>query len=493
MVDQDANIAFLYRDVVRANSNLPAIVTESVALSHGQLLGAAVALARKFSKLGVDRNAIVALNTGDAIISTATLLATALIGCQMVTASEILANQNLKKPTHFFRTFEAAGKKGVGFVEITGDWFADTPENPIDAVDQFAGYSHVKDPWLILHTSGTTGKPKFLELTHRVVRDRTLAITDDFPTAAVTCAMLFNPTSRPFFARAIGALMNACTIVHSQTPAFWKTAGVNTVFCSPSQFEAFIAKNEFTFRFRKVEVSGAKLEDDVARSLAKWFDTIIDVYGASETNKSYMTEISVDDAGEVTRTGMSCGSEIEIRDSEGRLCLPGKLGTVRVRNSYLVDGYVENPDATAKAFIDGWFLPGDIARWGANGTLNIAGRTDEVISFGGVKIDAFLIDTIIKSTPGVRDAISIRSPKSDRREIVAFVVFEDDINRGNCLQEIRTNYQAYTGLPCFLGPLHPIAEVPYDEDGRPMRYLCEQMLLANATKATETEAARDVR
>lgn len=490
---QDASIAFQYRDVVKKFGNFPAIITDGAVLSHGQLLSASIALAHRFEELGVCRNALVALNTGDAIVSTATLLATSLLGCQLVTANEVLANQAFMKPTHFFRTSDASGKKGVDFLEITSEWFKDAPESPIDAVGLFPGYERPDDPWLILHTSGTTGRPKFLELSHQIVSDRTSAIAADFPTASVTCAMLFNPTSRPFFARAIGALLNACTIVESQDPVFWRTVGVNTVFCSPSQFETFNAKIPLTGRFKKVEVSGAKLEDSVAILMAKSFNEIIDVYGASETNKSYMTKVVVDEVGAVAREGWNCGSEIEIRDTEGRLCIPGKLGTVRVRNNFLVKGYVSEPEATAKAFVDGWFIPGDIARWGTNGTLNIVGRTDEVISFGGIKIDACLIDTIIKSTAGVRDAISIRSPKNDRREIVAFVVFEPDVERNLCVQEIRSNYQAYTGLPCFLGPLHEIGEVPYDEDGRPMRYLCEQMLLASASGAQERAAARTAR
>jgi acyl-coenzyme A synthetase/AMP-(fatty) acid ligase len=273
-------------------------------------------------------------------------------------------------------------------------------------------------------------------------------------------------------------LLNACTLVDSRDPDFWKRSGVNVLFCSPGQFETFHSGFPFTHRFAKVEVSGAKLDDDVARLLAGHFDEIVDVYGASETNKSYVNHVTVDDAGQVTRKGKHFDSEVEVRDTEGRPILVGQIGEVRVRNDYMIPGYLAAPEATQKAFVDGWFIPGDLARWGANGTLEVLGRVDEVISFGGVKIDGKLIDMIIKGVPGIQDAVSVRSPKIERREIVGFIVFEDGVNKALCVQNVRDAYQHYTGLPCFLGPLHEIKEVPYDEDGRPMRHLCEQMLSA---------------
>lgn len=115
----------------------------------------------------------------------------------------------------------------------------------------------------------------------------------------------------------------------------------------------------------------------------------------------------------------------------------------------------------------------------------MVGRSDEVISFGGIKIDAQLIDLIIKGTPGVVDAICVKSPKPDRNEVCAFVVFDETVDRNNCVVQIRERYQEHTGLPCFLGPIHEIDKVPYSENGRPMRSLLEQVIIGESAPAKE--------
>lgn len=468
-------LAMSFAEVAREYPEFPAIISSAGTITYAQLLSAAVGFATRLRVMGVTRRSLVAINTGDMPSSVAVLLATSLLGCRLITTSEMLAKHKQVTPTHFLRTRDAAGKRGVDFTEIDETWFADLPADPFAVLEGFDIDANPEDPWLLLHTSGTTGKPKFFALSQRIVHDRTQAIAEDFPPLSVTCAMLFNPTSRPFYARAMGALLNGGTLVDSTDAGFWKANGVNTVFCSPSQYLEFLQRDGMAARFDKVEISGAKLDDETARRLAQNFDHIIDVYGASETNKSYTTDVRVTPEGKVQRIGRAFDSVLEVVDSAGTPLPAGQAGHLRVRNSYMVKGYLNNPKATAENFKDGWFWPGDIASIDADGKLDIIGRSDEVISFGGVKIDAQIIDNVFRLTPGVKDGICVRSPREDRREVIGFVVFEDGIEPARCIAAIRENYQAYTGLPCFLGKIHVIDAVPYDENGRPMRAQCAQM------------------
>ena len=487
---QDKNIAMLFAQVVRTFPTFPAIVSDITVITYAQLLAASIAFAKRFQQDGVDRSSTVTLNTGDMPTALASLFATSLLGCRLVTAGAVLRKQKAIKATHFYRTSDAkGGRKDGAFTEIDASWFEEAESAALNDVIQFPGYSSPDDIWQILHTSGTTGKPKFIGLTHRIVADRTAAIKNDFPVAQTTCAMLFNCTSRPFYARAIGALLNAGTIVDSKDAQLWRRAGVNVVFCSPSQYHSFVGKYGVPPRFKKVEISGAKLDDETARLLAKSFDTIIDIYGASETNKSFANVVSVDGDGTVVRRGQPLDSVVEIIDDNGQPCRAGNSGTVRVKNGYMAPGYIGAPDATARNFVDGFFYPGDVAKWGANGELDVIGRTDEVISFGGIKIDAQLIDLILQSVHGVKDAICFKSPKADVREVLAFVVFEDTIDREDCILRIREEYQKHTGLPCFLGRIHEIDAIPYSENGRPLRSLCQDIVLkrSGARPASETE------
>ena len=460
--------------IAKGYSDFPAIINEVSNVTYERLAFGVEVFVQRFSDLGVDQDAIVALNSNDIQTTVSTLLATAIIGCQLVSTSEALAKQGLLKPTHFFRTFEAKGKAGINFIEIDNNWFPS--EGIHNRRPMQLSQLKLDVPWLWLNTSGTTGKPKFFCLTQRMAADRTKAIEEDFPLASSTCAMLFNNMSRPFFARALGALLHAGAIVDSDDPEIWYRHGVGSVFCSPGQFELWSRKYQPKHIFARVEVSGAKLEDELAVQLSKNFYNILDVYGASETNKSFANLIEIGPQGQIIRSGKPLDSIVEINNDEGELCSEGEKGIVRVRNGYLVEGYLKAEKSTHENFRDGWFYPGDIAFWGANGELVICGRTDEIISFGGVKIDANLIDLIIKSVPGVVDAISIKSPKKGRLEVCAFVVYEDAVDTTQVNFKIRDAYESRTGFPCFLGPIHQTTKIPYSSEGRPLRAAFELLL-----------------
>ncbi|MDB4111954.1 acyl--CoA ligase [Yoonia sp.] len=475
---RSGDVGHAFQRIARDYQNFPALVSPQMHLTYVELLSVAVSFAHRMRELGVTRKSVVAINTGDTVASVAMLLATSFLGCQFVVASMVIARQKVVTPTHFFKTPEAAGKKGVPFVAIDMSWMPQTPCDISTALDDFEGYENEGDPWMYLHTSGTTGNPKMLALSHGAVFRRTMAVSGDFPTAQTTMASLFGNTSRPFYARALGCLLHAGTIVDSYDVGFWKTAGVNVVFGSPRQLERFFAESPLPSKIARLEVSGAKMTDDLAIKLSAMFHQVTDVYGASETSKSFSNIIECTPDGAVKRTGKPLDSVIEIRDDSGAICPPGVPGGVRVRNDYMTSGYLAAPQATAKSFRDGWFHPGDVAQWGPQGELEVIGRNDDVLSFGGLKLDAALVDLIITVTPGVKDAICFKNPKEGaNNEILAFVVFEDVTNRALCVSNIRENYQNKLNLPCFLGNIHAVDAVPRNDEGKPMRALCQQMVL----------------
>ena len=300
--------------------------------------------------------------------------------------------------------------------------------------DDFTDFSSPDADWLYLHTSGTTGRAKYIALSERMVKDRTAAIAADFPFQQTTLATTFSPTSRPFFARAIATLMNAGAIVDSRDLNFWTRAGVNLVCGSPLQIAKFMEGCSFSPRVARIEVSGAKLPEETALVLLNNFNLVVDVYGAAETSKTYENTVMRDPEGRIIKKGRRLDSEVEIVSAQGRPCKAGEVGSVRVRNPYMADGYLKAPDATAKSFRDGWFYPGDIATWGENGELVIIGREDDVINIGGYKLNAGMLDMLFGAVPGVREAISFHNPKPNAVEkILVFVVFEKDAARANVI------------------------------------------------------------
>ena len=99
----------------------------------------------------------------------------------------------------------------------------------------------------------------------------------------------------------------------------------------------------------------------------------------------------------------------------------------------MVDGYVGNPEATARAFRDGWFYPGDTGSLTADGMLIIRGREASVLNIGGDKVRPELVEEALTSFPGVEQA-AVFTHKSDMDvpELWAALVCRADLDLGAC-------------------------------------------------------------
>ena len=156
---------------------------------------------------------------------------------------------------------------------------------------------------------------------------------------------------------------------------------------------------------------------------------------------------------------------------------------VRVKNGYMASGYLTDHEASKTAFRDGWFYPGDIARWGERDELQVLRRDDDVFNIGGSKVHALGVERILVATDGITDAACFLNPKEGaKEELFAFVVIEDGKNP---LQVVAS---AKYGCGEKLGPnfvprvLRPVAAIPRKANGHPDRALCAQQVLDVAAK-----------
>jgi acyl-CoA synthetase (AMP-forming)/AMP-acid ligase II len=105
------------------------------------------------------------------------------------------------------------------------------------------------------------------------------------------------------------------------------------------------------------------------------------------------------------------GTELRIADEDGRALPRGERGFVRLRSPGCVEGYLDDPEATARAFRDGWFIPGDVGHLTPEGALVLAGRGDDMMNLGTIKIFPAEIEAMAREFPGVADcaAFALRS------------------------------------------------------------------------------------
>lgn len=476
-LSQPYNLARHYDEVARDNADFPAIIGPDMVLTHGDFRQIVHRIAGRLAAAGVGPGSIVALNAAQMVETLGVLLATAHLGAGFIMANPVLAKTRKVIPTHFFRTPQMSGHPAVPFQLIGPDWFsADGPGFAPQPSDPDA-------PWLYLHTSGSTGTPKFIGLSQQMVRLRSRAAQVDFPFRATTLATYFDAGSRPFFARGLAALLQACTIVDSTDPLFWRECGVNLVAASPIQIIQAFGDTPLSPRIARAEVSGARIPDAEAIRLLDSFDMVLDVYGASETSKSFANQILRDPAGALVQHGRPQDSQVQIVDDAGNLVGPGMVGAVRVKNPYMAAGYIDDPSATAESFREGWFYPGDLASWSDQGALRIVGRSDDVINLGGYKIYGNLLDGLIMSVPGVTSAISLRNPIAGASHMVlAFIVYDDPSNAYQINELVIQTCWQRLGFQLSMQALRPIDAIPMDSKGSPDRRACAALVLAKAAE-----------
>lgn len=472
MTPPPSNIAHEFATIARAHPDLPAIIARDITLPYGKLAAIAEAFAARMIQNGIGPGATVALDTSDVIAAIANMLATARIGARFAGISKDLLDAGLA--THLLKTPDRPGRPDLTYIDVDRTW---SPKYFTDAATHLKGITYPDPdlPWWILHTSATTGAAKFMDLSQKAVFDRSMAVTTDFHAFKTSLCLFFACNTRPFYVRVTAALLNSCRIVDSYDPAFMAQHGVNLVCGAPAAAVEWVRTLSPEPRFKRLQVSGAPLHDDDARLLLTRFETVEDVYGSSETNKSFSNRNTLVD-GALHQVGQPADSDLEIVDDAGQPVAPGVLGVVRVRNGYCVRGYIDRPEATERAFRDGWFYPGDLASWGDNGTLQIKGRVDEVINLSGRKIDPLTVERSLMSVKGVAMAACFVDPTgADRQKMMAFVTLTDRFATDDVVPRAHAACLAANGAAATPQTILVVDAIPLTNDGIPRRGECAEM------------------
>ncbi|HEY2564165.1 MAG TPA: AMP-binding protein [Acidimicrobiales bacterium] len=280
------------------------------------------------------------------------------------------------------------------------------------------------EPHVIFFTSGSSGKPKGVELSHRASRLRILGDASMWPSGALVCMF-------PQFHMA--GWFGPMTV--------WASAD-EVVYVERAEADALLAAVHERRAVRLYAIPAVWrriLEADRSPydlSCLRYCDT-----GTSSTTPELLSAIT--DAFPGTQTSITYGSTEaggvcrlwpqDIHRKPGSVGPPALGSEVRlsedgellVRNPVLMNGYFRDPDATAAALVDGWFHTGDLAERDEEGYYSIVGRAREVIRTGGETVAPVEVDNVMLSIPGVVDAAVAGVPDDDWGELVtAFVVLQ---------------------------------------------------------------------
>jgi acyl-CoA synthetase (AMP-forming)/AMP-acid ligase II/thioesterase domain-containing protein/acyl carrier protein len=312
------------------------------------------------------------------------------------------------------------------------------PGEKVDHGDPPPGEApHGTDVALLLHTSGTTSRPKLVPLTQEnLVASarhiaRSLALT-----AADRCLNVM-----PLFhihgleAAVLASLVAGAGVVCCPGfvgPKFfeWIEEFQPTWYTAVPTLHQLVllrakTRNEPAARtsLRFIRSCSSALAPSLMQELERVFHVpVIEAYGMTEAAHQMASNPLPPGKRKPGSVGIPAGPEISIMDDAGKLLPPGAAGEVVIRGPNVTAGYCENPSANAAAFTEGWFRTGDEGWIDAEGYLFLNGRKKEIINRGGEKICPREIDEVLLSHPAVAQAIAFAVPDSLLGEAVAAVV-----------------------------------------------------------------------
>lgn len=291
------------------------------------------------------------------------------------------------------------------------------------------------DTAVLLYTSGTTGKPKGAELTHRnlTTNARTTAecITEiDENDVILGCLPLFHSFGLSCVLNA--AIYRAACV--TLIPRFDAGHALEimqrdhvTVFAGvPTMYSALLnypEKERDTPTLRSCISGGASLPVEVLRAFEAAFDCkILEGYGLSETSPAASFNLPTAERRAGTVGCALPGVALRVLDAQGAELPDGEIGEIVIRGENVMRGYWRRPEATAEAIVDGWFHSGDLGVRDRDGYFSIVDRKKDMIIRGGYNVYPREVEEVLYEHPDVLEAAVVGIPHPELGQEVAAAV-----------------------------------------------------------------------
>jgi acyl-CoA synthetase (AMP-forming)/AMP-acid ligase II len=297
---------------------------------------------------------------------------------------------------------------------------------------------------MILHTSGTTSRPKRVPIRHRNLIASAANIVEAYQLTAKDTTLCLMPLFH--IHGLVGCLLatfaSGGTLVCPNgfnALEFWKwveTYQPTWYSAAPTMHQMILARasrNEAIVKahpFRFIRSSSAPLPPIVIEQMESTLKApVIESYSMTEAAHLMTTNPLPPKTRKPGTVGFGFGVEAGIMDEQGKLLPQRSLGEVVVKGKNVIDGYENNPEANATAFVKGWFRTGDQGMMDEDGYLRLTGRLKELINRGGEKISPLEVDDVLLRHSAVAEALAFAVPhKSLGEEIHAAVVLKSKVS-----------------------------------------------------------------
>ena len=337
---------------------------------------------------------------------------------------------------------EVAKKLGVRVIDLValeraGDFSLEPRETLSAPAPAHPGVAHPDDIALVLHTSGTTSRPKIVPLTQRNVSASATSIRSTLAFSGADRGLNIMPLFHIHgLIAGIMAPLSAGASVFC-TPGFdalkffswmdeahptWYTAVPTmhqAILSRASRNKEVIARNPLRF----LRSSSSSIPPQVIRELEEVFGApLIEAYGMTEASHQMASNPLPPRARKPGSVGLAAGPEVQIMDDDGNLLPAGEIGEIVIRGGNVTPGYENNEKANKEGFTNGWFRTGDQGSLDSEGYLSLTGRLKEIINRGGEKISPREVDEVLMDHPAVAQVVTFGIPHPKLGEEVGAVV-----------------------------------------------------------------------
>ena len=313
--------------------------------------------------------------------------------------------------------------------------------------------SNPEDIALILHTSGTTSRPKRVPLAHKHLLASARNVANTYALDAVDVALCVMPLFHVhgLVASTLATLSAGGTVVvvpRFDALSFWATVREHQVTwysAVPTIHQILLTRSRRSMRpsgseqLRFIRSCSAALPAAMMLELEDKFGVpVLQAYGMTEAAHQIASNPLCGDR-KPGSVGCATGVEIAILDNDGEQLSRGQRGEVCIKGSNVFSGYEDNPDANAASFTRGWFRTGDQGFLDQDGYLTLLGRIKELINRGGEKISPQEIDEVLIAHASVAEAVCFAVPDPMYgEEVAAAVVLNQPETENDLIQHCRS-------------------------------------------------------
>jgi acyl-coenzyme A synthetase/AMP-(fatty) acid ligase len=428
--------------------------------------------AQHLSRRGVGRDSIVAIDVENVVVKCALTLACALVGAPWVEATPPVLRDRKVPFTHLCFGVDKRHAENMNQFKIDGSW-----SKPLSGAPANLAPGGPDDVWTYAQSSGTTGTPKFMAVTHSRNEEgfeRGFSVREgERPVAA-----WLSPSGTARLTPMIRVLAQGGCIVGAVDFNLFLRAGVNRLSGSPVQYANLLeGLRRPEKKLYLAQVTGAAAAETLLVRMLDFFERVLIRYGATEIGivaERVVDHVPVDPS---NVGAILPSATVELVDEEDRPVSAGEEGIVRIkRPDRQLQGYMNAEEISRKVFREGWFYPGDLGRFSEAGELHIVGRRDDRLNLGGVKVDAGRVDALIQNAPGVRDGYCFEDRDESGMSYLAFLLLlEENAAPDLVVQEIIRAMNA-SGLFYRVHRAYAATEIPRTTTGKPVRRMVPEFI-----------------